>query len=47
VRSLAGWGTVDKFDRSNLDDAMTVHRVEPGCLDIDDDFVHAYTSTTA
>jgi hypothetical protein len=35
VKSFAGLGTVDEFDRSNLDHAMAVQWVEAACLGIE------------
>ena len=38
VKRLAGRRAVDQLNRPNLDDAVAVQRIEPGCLGIDHDF---------
>jgi hypothetical protein len=41
VERLAGWRTVNKLNRSNLDYAATFRVVKAGCLGIDDDLTHS------
>jgi len=40
VKRVAGYGAVNKLNRTNLDDTMTVERVKAGCLGIDDNVTH-------
>jgi hypothetical protein len=44
VKPLTGRRAVDQLNRSNLDDAVAVQRVEPGCLGIDHDFTRGKVS---
>jgi hypothetical protein len=41
VERVASWATVDKLNRSNLDNAMTIKRVQARSLGFDDYFAHA------
>jgi hypothetical protein len=41
VERVASWATVDQLNRPNLDDAMTVRRVEASGLGIGDDLAHS------
>jgi hypothetical protein len=44
VKRVAGWTTVDKLNRSNLNDTMAFRRVKAGCLGIDNNLTHARVS---
>ena len=43
MKGLAGYGTVNELNRSNLDDVVAVQRVEPSCLGLEDGITHRKT----
>jgi len=43
VKRVAGYGAVNKLNRTNLDDTMAVERVKAGCLGVDDNLTHGAT----
>jgi hypothetical protein len=45
VKRVAGYGAVNKLNRTNLDDTMAVERVKAGCLGVDDNLTHGATGS--
>ena len=45
VKRVAGYGAVNKLNRTNLDDTMAVERVKAGYLGVDDNLTHGATGS--